>query len=163
MIKGEMMTSNLDALINELKNRAKIYLHMYRELSKELGKDRAADILKRAIYARGKEKGIQLAGKIGKPDLHKLALAFIEGKGDMDAFGHEIVQEQPDFILLRLNRCPLIEGWEEANLSPDGKKILCDIAYQVDFGKFEGAGYRLSFDCRIADGCKSCDLKVTLK
>jgi hypothetical protein len=157
------MNPNLDTLINELKNRAKIYLNFYRELSKELGKDRAAEILKRAIYARGKEKGIQLAGKIGKPDLHKLALSFVEGKEDMDAFGHEIVQEQADYVLLRLNRCPLTEGWEEADLSPDEKRLLCDIAYQVDFGKFEGAGYRLSFDCRIADGCGSCDLRVTLK
>jgi hypothetical protein len=157
------MNSNLDILVNELKNRAKIYLHIYRELSKEIGKDRAIAVLKSAIYARGKEKGVQLAGKIGKPDLHSLALAFMESKGDMDAFGHEIVEENSDSILLRLNRCTLMEAWEEAGLSPDEQKLMCDIAYQVDFGKFEGAGYRLSFACRIADGCKSCDLRVTLK
>jgi hypothetical protein len=157
------MNSNLDVLINELKNRARIYLHIYRELSKELGKDRAMSILKRAIYARGKEKGVQLSGKLGKPDLHQLALSFMEGQGAMDAFGHEIVEEHPDFIVLRLNRCTLNEAWEEAGLSPEEKSELCDMAYQVDFGKFEGAGYRLSFDCRIADGCKSCDLRVTLE
>jgi hypothetical protein len=157
------MNTNLDALVLELKNRARIYLHIYRELSKELGKDHAVTALKRAIYARGKEKGIQLAGKIGRPDLHRLGLAFMEGKGDMDAFGHEIVEERPDCIVLRLNRCPLSDAWEEAGLSPDEKRELCDIAYQVDFGKFEEAGYRLSFDCRIADGCKSCDLRATLR
>jgi hypothetical protein len=157
------MNSNLEALISELRNRAKIYLHIYREISKELGEDRAAEILKRAIYARGKEKGVQLAGKLGAPDLHQLALNFVEGKGDMDAFGHEIIKENPDYVLLRLNRCPLMEGWEEAGLAPEERKLLCDIAYQVDFGKFEGAGYRLAFNCRIADGSKSCDLKVTLK
>jgi hypothetical protein len=157
------MNPNLDALTNEIKNRAKIYLHLYRELSKEIGKDRAIETLKRAIYARGKEKGLQLAGAIGKQDLHKLAIAFAEGKGAMDAFGHEVVREQPDGILLRLNRCPLVEAWKEAGLSADERRLLCDIAYQVDFGKFEGAGYRLSFDCRIADGHKSCDLRVTLK
>jgi hypothetical protein len=157
------MNSNLDVLINELKNRAKIYLHIYRELLKEIGKDRAVTVLKRAIYARGKEKGVQLAVKMGKPDLHQMGLAFMEGKEDMDAFGHEIVEENPDSILLRLNRCSLMEAWEEAGLSPDERKLMCDIAHQVDFGKFEGAGYRISFACRIADGCKSCDLKVTLK
>jgi hypothetical protein len=156
------MNPNLNALVNELKNRARIYVHIYRELSKEVGKDRALAILKKALYARGKEKGAQLAGKIGKPDLHKVALAFMEGQGDMDAFGHEIIREQPDHVLLRLNHCPLVEGWEESGLDPDEKRMLCDIAYQVDFGKFEGAGYRLSFDCRIAEGGKSCDLKVTL-
>jgi hypothetical protein len=157
------MNSNLDILINELKNRARIYLHIYRELSKELGKDRAMSILKKAIYARGKEKGVLLAGKLGQPDLHQLALSFMEGQGAMDAFGHEIVEEHSDFIVLRLNRCSLFEAWEEAGLSPEEKSELCDIAYQVDFGKFEGAGYRLSFNSRIADGCKSCDLRVTLE
>jgi hypothetical protein len=160
------MNANLNTLINEIKNRAAIYLHLYRELSKDLGKERAVEILKRAIYARGEEKGLQLAGRISIPDLHALGIAFMEGKGDkrdMDAFGHEIVKEQPDGILLRLNRCPLVEAWEEAGLPLDERKALCDIAYQVDFGKFEAAGYRLSFDCRIADGQKSCDLRVTLK
>jgi predicted ArsR family transcriptional regulator len=156
------MNPNLSFLANELKNRARIYVHIYRELSKELGQEKATEILKRALYARGKEKGAQLAGRIGKPDLHALAIAFVEGKGDMDAFGHEIVQEHPDHILLRLNRCPLAEAWKEAGLSSEERKKMCAIAYQVDFGKFEAAGYKLSFTCRIADGCESCDLRVTL-
>jgi hypothetical protein len=156
------MNQNLTVLLNELKNRAHIYIHIYRELSKEVGKEKAADILKKALYARGKEKGLQLAGRLGEPNLHKMAIAFVEGKMDMDAFGHEIVQEHSDFILLRLNRCPLVEAWRESGLSPEEQKALCDIAYQVDFGKFEAAGYKLAFTCRIADAGKSCDMKVTL-
>ena len=156
------MNPNLEALTKELKNRAQIYICIYRELSKELGKDKAVSILKAALYARGKEKGLQLAAKLGKPDLHKLALNFMEGQGDMDAFGHEIAEEHKDYVVLRLNHCPLVDGWEDAHLSDDEKKLLCDIAYQVDFGKFEAAGFKLSFDCRIADRCKSCDLRVTL-
>ena len=61
-----------------------------------------------------------------------------------------------------MNRCPLVEAWEEAGLTVDERKLMCDIAYQVDFGKFETAGYRLAFACRIADTGKTCDLKVTL-
>ena len=157
------MNPNLNALINELKNRARIYVHIYRELSKEVGSDRAQALLKRALYARGQEKGAQLAQKTGKPDLHKAALAFMEGQGDMDAFAHEVVSEQSDYLVLRLNRCPLVEGWEEAGLSVEEQRMLCDMAYQVDFGKFEEAGFRLAFDCRIAGGGKSCDLRVTLE
>jgi hypothetical protein len=156
------MNQHLPILINELKNRARIYIHIYRELSKELGRDRAIEVLKRALYARGKEKGEQLAAKIPTPDLHQLAIAFVEGDVAMDAFGHEIVQEGADSVLLRLNHCPLVDAWKEAGLTAEEQKDLCDIAYQVDFGKFEKAGYRLVFNCRIADACKSCDLKVTL-
>jgi hypothetical protein len=156
------MNQQMTALVGELKNRAQIYIHIYRELSKEVGQEKAVEILKRALYARGREKGLQLSAKIRQPDLHELAVAFMEGHADMDAFGHEIVQEHTDYVLLRLNRCPLVEAWKEAGLSPNEQAIMCDIAYQVDFGKFETAGYRLQFKCRIADACKSCDLYVTL-
>jgi hypothetical protein len=159
----EAMNQNLSILINELKNRARIYICIYRELAKAVGPEKAASILKRALYARGKEKGIQLANKIGEPNLRELAAAFMDGKADMDAFGHEIVEEHADYVVLRLNRCPLVEAWKEAALTPEEQKILCDIAYQVDFGKFETAGYQLEFACRIADACKSCDMKVTIQ
>jgi hypothetical protein len=156
------MNQNLSILINELKNRARIYIHIYHELSEEVGKEKAAEIMKKALYTRGKEKGLQLANRFGKPNLHEMALAFIEGKTDMDAFGHEIVQEHSSLLLLRLNRCPLVEAWKESGLSPEEQKVLCDIAYQVDFGKFEAAGFKLDFTCRIADGGESCDMKVML-
>jgi hypothetical protein len=157
------MNAHLSTLLNEIKNRAKIYVYIYRELSVEIGREKAIGVLKRALYARGKEKGLQLAGKIGEPDLHKLATAFMEGDAEMDAFGHQIVRELSDSVLLRLNRCPLVEAWNEAGLPSEEQKILCDIAYQVDFGKFEAAGYKLAFNCRIADACESCDLFVTIK
>jgi len=160
--KGIRMNPNLSAISNEIKNRARIYVHIVEELSKEVGREKALEIFKRALYARGSEKGLQLKARIGNPDLHKLAIAFVEGNADMDAFGHEIVQEHKDHVLLRLNRCPLVDAWKESGLTPAEQMEMCDIAYQVDFGKFETAGYRLSFSCRIADGCGSCDLKVTL-
>jgi hypothetical protein len=158
----DAVNRKLGVLVNELKNRARIYVHIYRELSGEIGSEKAAAVLKRALYARGREKGIQLAQKICTPNLHQLAGVFMEGNTDMDAFGHEVVEEQPDSIVLRLNRCPLVEAWKEAGLSPEEQTALCDIAYQVDFGKFETAGYKLAFSCRAADACKSCDMKVTL-
>ncbi len=156
------MNPNLSFLLNELKNRASIYVHIYHEMSKEVGPERAAGVMKKALYARGREKGLQLAARIGKPDLQKLAAAFMEGRGDMDAFGHEVARQGPDAVVLRLNRCPLVEAWDEAGLSEEERLAMCDIACQVDFGKFEAAGYRLAFSCRIADACKSCDLCVTL-
>jgi hypothetical protein len=156
------MNQNLPALITEIKNRARIYVNIYRELTKEVGQQKAVEILKRALYARGQEKGLQLRAKIGEPNLHQLALAFVEGNADMDAFGHEIVQEHADHVVLRLKGCPLVEAWKESGLSADEQKNMCDIAYQVDFGKFETAGYRLAFNCRIADSGKSCDMHVTL-
>ena len=85
------MNQNMTTLLNELKNRARIYVHIYRELSKEVGREKAVEILKRALYARGREKGVQLANRLGGRNLHELAIAFMEGNAGMDAFGHEVV------------------------------------------------------------------------
>lgn len=155
------MNKYVAALRDEIKNRARIYHFIYQELRKEVGEEKAEEILKRAVYRRGKEKGVELAKKIGEPDLEKLAKSFVEGKEELDAFGHEVVDVADDHALLRLNRCPLVEAWEEIGLSLEERKTLCDIAYQVDFGKFEAAGYKLKFNCRIAAGERFCDLYVT--
>lgn len=155
------MNKYVTALRDEVKNRARIYHLIYKELSKEVGEERAVAILKRAIYERGKEKGVQLAKKIGEPDIKKLAEAFVEGKEEIDAFGHEVVEIDENHALLRLNQCPLVEAWNEMGLSSEDQKTMCDFAYQVDFGKFEAAGYKLKFNCRIAEGSTTCDLRVT--
>jgi hypothetical protein len=154
------MTDYLTALRDEIKNRARIYYHIYRRLSAEIGEEKAIAVLKRALYDRGSEKGRQLAEKIGSPDLRQVAAAFVEGKQGIDVFGHEVVEVDDNHALLRLNQCPLVEAWKDLGLSPEGIKTMCDFAYQVDFGKFETAGYNLKFNRRIAEGNSSCDLKV---
>ncbi len=155
------MNRHLTTLKEEIKNRAKIYHAIYSRLSAELGSDRATEILQKAVYDRGADKGKRLADKIGAPDLEKLAHAFVEGKDHLDPFGHQVVEVSATRARLRLNRCPLVEAWDEAGLSAEERRTMCDIANQVDFGKFETAGYSLRFRCRIADGAESCDLHLT--
>ena len=154
------MSDCLAALKEEIKNRARIYYHIYRQLSAEIGKEKAIAVLKRALYDRGSEKGRQLAQKIVSPNLHQVAAAFVEGKQGIDVFGHEIVEVDDHRALLRLNQCPLVDAWKELGLAPEEVKTMCDFAYQVDFGKFETAGYSLKFNCRIAEGDSSCDLEL---
>jgi hypothetical protein len=155
------MDNPLKALKDEIKNRALIYYEIYLQLSAELGSDAAVRLMGKGVYERGKDKGEQLGKKIGEPDLARLARAFVEGKNGMDAFGHQVVEVSDTCAVLRLSRCPLVEAWDEAGLSPKEKATMCDIACRVDFGKFEGAGYRLKFRCRIGDGAQTCDMEVT--
>ena len=155
------MDNPLRALEDEIKNRALIYRDIYLQLSAELGAERATRLMGQAVYERGKAKGEQLRNRIGEPDLARLASTVMEGKNEMDAFGHQVVEVSDTRAVLRLTRCPLVEAWDEAGLSPDEKRTMCDIACQVDFGKFEGAGYRLKFSCRMGDGGPTCDMELT--
>ena len=155
------MDQPLKALRDEIKNRALFYCEIYWQLSAEFGSADAIRLMGKAVYERGADKGARLREKIGEPDLAELTRAFAEGQGDMDAFDRQVVEVTETRAVLRLTRCPLVEAWEEADLSAAEKKTMCDIACQVDFGKFEGAGYRLTFRCRIADGDGTCDMELT--
>ncbi len=48
-------------LRDSFKNRALIYYLLFDEMRKELGAERAAEIMKRAIYARGVQKSKKYA------------------------------------------------------------------------------------------------------
>jgi hypothetical protein len=151
----------LKTLVDEIKNRALIYYEIYLQLSAEIGSQAAVRLMGKGIYERGRDKGEALREKIAEPELTRLAAVFVEGNNGMDAFGHQVVEVDESRAVLRLSRCPLVQAWDEAGLSPEERVIMCDIACQVDFGKFEAAGYRLKFNCRIADGAETCDLEVT--
>lgn len=155
------MDTQLKALRDEIKNRALVYYEIYLQLAAELGPDEAVRVMGAGIYQRGRAKGVTLAGRIPEPDLEQLARVFAEGRTATDAFEREVVEVSDTRTVLRLTRCPLVEAWDEAGLSPEEKTRMCDIACQVDFGKFEGAGYRLKFRCRIADGSGTCDMELT--
>ena len=157
------MSDAKKALEKEIGGRARTYDAIYEELSGELGAERATALLKRAIYRRGQEKGTELASRIGDPDLAAVARAFTEGKDQDDPFEQSVATVDEEHALLRLGSCPLVKAWDEQGFSAEKKELLCDIANQVDFGKFEAAGYALRFECRISQGAASCDMHVTKK
>ena len=125
------------------KNRAMVYLEVYRVLEEELGAERAERLLKTAIYRRGCEVGAQFA-RFAPGDLAGLRdafLAFIPDGGKV--FDPQVVGCDDSQLEIRLCRCPLKEAWQEAGLSEPEVAKMCEIAGVVDNGTFEAAGFRL--------------------
>ncbi|MFQ5645998.1 MAG: L-2-amino-thiazoline-4-carboxylic acid hydrolase [bacterium] len=150
----------IKALKESIKTRALLYWEFYRVFSEELGEEKAAELMKKAIYNRGTDK----AGCAGVTpgDFSGLAENFRKGgEKSLEVFGHEVAEAAEDYALLRLNSCPLVEAWKEAGLTDGQIASMCDIAYAVDFGKFEGMGFHLKFQRRISDDEPSCDLHIT--
>ena len=142
------------------KNRAYIYLNIYRELCDELGKDKATEIMKRAIYKRGVETGRQFAC-YAPNNMKGLCDAFVGGSPAGGAlFVPDIEKCDETGIDLTFKRCPLKEAWLEAGLSEEEVATLCDIAAVVDYGTFEGNGFAFTADTYKsgADGC--CHLHI---
>ncbi|MBI5787921.1 MAG: L-2-amino-thiazoline-4-carboxylic acid hydrolase [Candidatus Schekmanbacteria bacterium] len=157
------MQENINTLKAAIKERAVFYLHMYRTLQQELGAERAKDLMWKAIYRWGREKAAKCP-ETARTNPEIMAEEFVKsGAKALMAFGNEIVESTKDGATLRLNSCPLVEAWREAGLNAAQIAQMCDMAYALDFGKYEGLGYELEFPCRIADGESYCQLNLKLK
>lgn len=141
-------------------NRALMYAYIYDELEAELGRTRAVDLMRRAIFRRGLEvgRGFKAAAQAG--DLDEVARLFTEGSPSEGALFEPGVEEESadgERIVLRMTACPLVDAWSNAGYDDDKIDLLCDIAAAVDEGTFEGAGLDLEFldrqACRDSDKC----------
>ena len=68
-----------------------------------------------------------------------------------------------DHAKIEMKGCPLVDLWEEMELSEDQICRMCDMAYRIDFGTIEPLGYELVFPTRIACGEPSCILEIKKK
>ncbi len=149
-----------EQLYASFKNRALLYYLIHDELRNELGAARAADLMKRAIYRRGKANGLKYA-KYAPADLEGLRQAFLGGiPDDGKMFAPEVERVDAAGLDVKFHRCPLKEAWQEAGLSEDEVATLCAIAATIDNGTFEGAGFRFSADTWKPGGDGCCHLHI---
>jgi hypothetical protein len=150
------------ALIGQMKNRALMYYHIYKELCAELGAPKAARILKRAIYKRGLEVGKMLAA-YAPGDLEGLKKGFLEKVVPYDGsmFAPEVISCDSRELNIKFHRCPLKEAYLEAGLSEEETAVMLEIAAQVDYGTFEGAGFSFYADTWKPGRAGCCHLHVT--
>ncbi len=131
-------------LYASFKNRALIYHQLFEVLREELGEERAAEVMGRAIYRRGLALGRRYSC-YAPGDLAGLKEAFLAAIPDGGAmFAPDVERCDEAALDIKFHRCPLKEAWLEAGLAETEVAKLCAIAAQVDFGTFEGAGFNFS-------------------
>lgn len=147
-------------LYDSFKNRAIIYHKIFAALREELGDARAEEVLKRAIYERGCDKGPTLA-QFAPADFEGLREAFLGGIPDEGRmFGPEVLRCDAEGLDIQFHRCPLKEAWQEAGLADDEVARLCRIAARVDNGLFESAGFSFFAETYQPGGEGCCRLHV---
>ena len=146
-------------------NRALMYAYIFDELAEELGPERAAEVMKRAIYRRGLEIGAKYREAAAAGDLEAVGRIFCEGspcRGELFEPGIEGAASA-DRVVLRMTACPLVDAWEAAGYFPAQIDLLCEIAAAVDEGTFDGAGLELTFLERAGQpGTTRCLLELRL-
>lgn len=131
-------------LVAAHRNRAMIYAHVHDVLCERFGPQVAEEVLKEAIYRRGREIGEHFR-PFAPADMQGLCRAFLEFVPDRGRlFDPEVQRCDASGIDITMRRCPLKEAWLEAGLPAEKVETLCRIAGIVDNGTFEGAGFRFS-------------------
>ncbi len=144
-------------------NRALLYRHLFDVLAEEFGRDRAAVLLKRAIRRRGLEIGAAYRDAVEAGDLAEVARLFCATSPCAGAlFEPELVSLEGGTLVLRMSACPLVDAWRASGLPESEVDLMCEVAADVDFGTFEGAGLELTFVERAGQpGCERCTLELT--
>lgn len=133
-------------LYDSFKNRAILYWLIYDEMRQELGSERAEDILKRAIYRRGVQKGAKYA-EYAPDNLQGLKQAFLGGLPDEGhMFKPNLIRENSGGLDIKFQGCPLRDAWLELGLADDEVATMCRIAARIDNGTFESASFEFSAD-----------------
>lgn len=143
-------------------NRALIYGAIYDELSWEIGEERTADVLKRAVRARGHEVGKKYRPAARRGDLDEVGRIFCEGSPCAGTLFTPGVEDRDEgVIVLRMTTCPLRDAWEKEERSAEQIDRLCEIAAAIDEGTFESAGLELTFLDRLGiEGSSHCLLEL---
>ncbi len=147
-------------LYDSFANRAHIYHLLYQQLRAELGAQRAAELMERAICQRGAQNAARYSA-FAPADLAGLKDAFLGHIPDDGAmFAPEVVRCDAEGLDIKFHRCPLKQAWLEAGLSEADTANLCHIAAQVDKGLFETAGFRFEADTFQPGGEGCCFLHI---
>ena len=150
-----------DQLYDSFKNRAILYYLIFDEMRGELGAEKAEEILGRAIYRRGAQKGRQKYAQYGPGDLAGLQKAFLGGiPDDGRMFQPEVIRSDAEGLDVKFHGCPLRDAWQEAGLPDEEVATICRIAARVDNGTFEAAGFQFSADTWQPGGDGCCYLHI---
>lgn len=143
-------------------NRALMYYYIFDEMSRDIGPERATEIMKRAIHRRGLEVGRKYEKASAEGGLPAVAELFCSGspcQGTLFTPGVESLEG--DTLVLRMESCPLVDAWESLGLEPDQIDLMCEIAAAVDEGTFEAADLELTFKDRLGKpGSQRCLLEL---
>ena len=152
-----------DALRDELRganaNRAILYYLIFDEMRKVVGEEEASAAMKRAIYRRGVEmsESIRQFAPARLRTLGEHHVAHSAGGGTV--FNPEIRRLDDDAFEVLNTTCPLKQAWQDYGLGDEEVAKMCDIGSAIDYGKFEGAGFRFECDTWTAGKHGYCTLK----
>jgi hypothetical protein len=149
------------------RQRAAVYAHLFRELRREFGEERAVELMSEAIRNFGEEKSKRnYSGEAQGGDLARAVREFASPDPVKQyQFAPRVVsmdpEKDPEEAVISMARCPLVDEWRAMGCSDRDVDTLCRIAHAVDFGTWEGAlPFSLEFESTRGRGGDECILRI---
>lgn len=150
------------ALHNANKERALIYLDIFREIRKRHGEEEAVSILRNSLEKRGRQFGSTLK-QYAPRDFRALCDAFAYAPDGGDMFQPIVLHCDESSLELKMKKCPLKEAWVEAGISDREISLLLQCASAMDVGTMDEAGFNLDIQTSKPGTTGCCYLKITAK
>jgi hypothetical protein len=139
--------------------RGMVYVMVLNVLTEEYGKEKAVELLKKAVFRWGEMMGEQLKaqGVVTARDMaDKWCLPL-----EVPAIGYEEVESSTDRVTVRLSTCCHKPVWEATGIPKEEWPLMCEIAEELDLGVAKPLGLKIEFSDLIAKGDKGCELTIS--
>ena len=148
------------ALLDANRERALIYLEIFREIKTRHGEQQAIDIIRSALVTRGKAFGETLK-QYAPRDFRGLcdAFAYVPDGGKM--FAPKEIRCDANGLELKMTKCPLKEAWVDAGVTDEELCTLLHCACAMDVGTLDAAGFDLEIKTWRPGESGCCSLKIS--
>lgn len=149
-------------LYDAIKERGRMYLSVFRELSKRYGETEAISVMRSASHEHGTAVGKTLA-HLGPRDFAGMAECFAKAPDNGATFSPDIRQLNETCLEVKMMTCPIKDAWVDAGCSDDEICTLLHCASAYDQAVIDTAGfdYELELWSPGKEGC--CLTKITEK
>ncbi|WP_299673913.1 L-2-amino-thiazoline-4-carboxylic acid hydrolase [uncultured Roseobacter sp.] len=144
-----------------VRDRARIYLGIFRELSQSHGEAEAVRVLQSASRAHGLEVGAGLA-QFAPRDFKGLLASYFLGP-DSATYAPELREITADCVEVQFMTCPLKDGWREMGCSDAEVCTLLRCATAFDAALWEAAGFDYELEPWAPGRAGCCRTRVTEK
>ncbi len=145
-----------------IKDRGRMFLTVFRELSKRYGEAEAISVMRSASYAYGKPMGEALAC-FAPRDFAGLVEGYARAPDDGAMFSPNIRRLDDTCLEVQMMTCPIKDAWVDAGCSDEEICTLLHCASALDEATWDTAGFDYEIEL-WSPGKKGCCLtRVTEK
>ena len=145
-----------------VKDRARIYLAVFREVSARHGEEEAISTLRAASRAHGLEVGASIA-HLAPGNLPGLLEEYFKGPDDGATFSPEVKELSDTCLDVHVMTCPLKDGWLEMGCSDDEVLTLLRCATAFDEAVWEAAGFEYELETWAPGKAGCCRTRILCK